>query len=146
MKKMSLLGKVVIIAIIGLVLIQLIPYGRNHSNPPVIAEPQWDSPQTREIAKRACFDCHSNETIWPWYSNIAPSSWLVQLDTERGRDRLNFSEWGTGRQASDQIYEIVLEGEMPPPQYLIIHQDAKLQGVDLQAFLDGIQKTFGSSE
>lgn len=144
MKKIPLLGKLVIGAIIVLVLIQLVPYGRDHANPPVLGEPQWDSPQTRELAKRACFDCHSNETVWPPYSNIAPASWLVQWDTERGRERLNFSEWGTRRQASGEIYEIVSEGEMPPPQYLIIHRDAKLTGADLQAFLDGIQKTFGT--
>ena len=58
---------------LGLV-IQLLPYGRDHTNPPVVAEPLWDSPQTRALAKRACFDCHSNETIWPWYTNVAPVS------------------------------------------------------------------------
>ena len=62
-----------ILAVVALaLLIQLVPYGRAHTNPPVVAEPNWDSPQTRELAVRACFDCHSNETTWPWYSNIAP--------------------------------------------------------------------------
>ena len=68
---------VVIVAVGGFLLIQLVPFGRDHTNPPVVQEPKWDSPATRELAKRACFDCHSNETVWPWYSNIAPVSWLV---------------------------------------------------------------------
>ena len=66
-----------LLAVVGLfVLIQLAPFGRNHTNPPVVQEPSWDSAETRALAKRACFDCHSNETVWPWYSNIAPVSWL----------------------------------------------------------------------
>lgn len=71
----SLLGFIAIV-----ILIQAVPYGRDHLNPPVRAEPQWDSPRTRELSARACFDCHSNETVWPWYSNIAPISWLIESD------------------------------------------------------------------
>ncbi len=59
------------------ILLQIIPYGHNHTNPPIVEEPAWDSPQTRAVVKKACFDCHSNETVWPWYSNIAPLSWLI---------------------------------------------------------------------
>ncbi len=78
-------------------LIQAVPYGRNHANSPNRTEPTWDSPTTRQLAVRACYDCHSNETIWPWYSNVAPVSWLVQRDVEEGRDEVNFSEWGDDR-------------------------------------------------
>ncbi len=77
-----------------LLLIQLIPVDK--SNPPVVSEPTWDSPQTRALAKDACFDCHSNETVWPWYAKIAPSSWLLAQDVDEGRSALNFSEWGQG--------------------------------------------------
>jgi mono/diheme cytochrome c family protein len=77
----SLTGLLVLVAAA-----QLVPYGRDHDNPPVAAEPTWDTPTTRELARRACFDCHSNETQWPWYSNIAPLSWLIQRDVEEGRD------------------------------------------------------------
>src|SRR5690606_30867239 len=73
--------------------LQLVPYGQARSNPPVIQEPAWDSPRTRELAKRACFDCHSNETRWPWYARIAPMSWVLQRDVEAGRSVMNFSEW-----------------------------------------------------
>ena len=87
----ALLGIVGLI-VIGLV-IQLIPYGHNHTNPPVVQEPSWNRPETRAIVKRACFDCHSNETVWPWYSNVAPVSWLIYRDVAEGRQHLNFSEW-----------------------------------------------------
>lgn len=74
------------IGLLGLLLaIQLVPYGRDHSNPPGRTEPSWDSPATRELARRACFDCHSNETEWPAYASIAPASWLAQYDVDEGR-------------------------------------------------------------
>jgi len=83
------------ILIVGFVLIQLIPVWLLQRNPPVSAEPNWDSPQTRALAKRACFDCHSNETAWPIYGRIAPISWLVTFDALAGRSALNFSEWNS---------------------------------------------------
>jgi hypothetical protein len=70
-----------------LVAIQLVPYGRAHRNPPVGAEPAWDSPRTRDLAERACFACHGNTTTWPWYSTIAPVSWYVQRDVNEGRSK-----------------------------------------------------------
>ena len=80
-------------------LVQAVPYGRSHTNPPTTAEPTWNSPETRELAARACFDCHSNLTTWPWYSNIAPVSWLVQRDVTGGRSALNFSDGTSPRTA-----------------------------------------------
>ena len=79
-----------IVIIIGVILVlavlaQLIPLPLRGHNPAVVAEPKWDSPQTRELAKRACFDCHSNETVWPWYSYVAPVSWLLYRDVTEGR-------------------------------------------------------------
>ena len=75
------------------VAIQFVPYGREHTNPPTIAEPRWDSPDTRNLTPRACFDCHSHETTWPSYSRLALASWLVYYDVVNGRAELNFSEW-----------------------------------------------------
>jgi len=146
MKKTLL--KFIILFIIGafalFVLIQLVPYGRAHANPPVVQEPQWDSPETRELMQRACFDCHSNETVWPWYSNIAPVSWLVQRDVDEGRQKLNFSEWGRGEQETDDILEVVKEGEMPLPIFLITHPEARFNDLEKQALIEGILATFGS--
>ena len=142
-KKILVIGGIAIVAIF--LLIQLVPYGRDHTNPPVVQEPNWDSPQTRALAKRACFDCHSNETVWPWYSNIAPVSWLVYRDTAEGREFLNFSEWGSGRsrEAAEESPEIVLEGEMPPVQYLPTHPDARLTDAEKQALAAGLVKSLG---
>ena len=88
--------KTILISVAGLLLlIQLVPYGRNHTNPPIVKEPDWDQPRTRELAVRACFDCHSNETHWPWYSHVAPVSWLLQWDIDEGRGVVDFSESDT---------------------------------------------------
>ena len=132
--------------VVGFLAIQLVPYGRDHTNPPVTGEPPWDWPETRAVAVVACFDCHSNETEWPWYSNIAPFSWLLQRHVDNGRADLNFSQWGTGEQESDEIVESVREGEMPTWDYVLLHPDARLTGAELQAFLDGLAATFGAGE
>ena len=95
MKRVIRIG---LFALVGLfLLIQVIPYGRDHSNPPVTAEPAWDSQRTEALARAACFDCHSNETEWPWYTNVAPMSWLIQRDVDEGRRKRNYSEWNRGQ-------------------------------------------------
>jgi hypothetical protein len=140
MKKSSKL--IIIIAAIllaGLVLIQLVPYGRDHSNPPVVSEPKWDSPQTRDLASKACFDCHSNETVWPWYANIAPASWLVQYDVDKGRERFNFSVWqDTPSGVAQEFTEVIGDGEMPPPQYLLLHPNARLSPTEKSQLISGL--------
>ena len=128
---------------IGAVVVQAIPYGRGHDNPPVIAEPAWNSDATRALAVTTCFDCHSNETEWPWYSWVAPISWLVQADVDEGRDELNFSEWGSGHREADDVAESVEEGEMPPFSYLLTHPDARLSDADRASLIEGLRATFG---
>jgi len=112
-KLVTLLMIAAIVIVVLVLLIQFLPYGHTHTNPPVVKEPNWNSPETRQIAQKACFDCHSNETIWPWYSNIAPMSWLVQRDVDVARSRMNFSDWGRISVEVGEIIEIVSEGEMP---------------------------------
>ncbi|NNF63761.1 MAG: heme-binding domain-containing protein [Acidimicrobiia bacterium] len=134
------------VGLIGIFLaIQFVPYGRDHTNPPVLAEPVWDSTSTRELAVRACFDCHSNETIWPWYSNIAPISWGLQNDVDAGRDELNFSEWD-GSQEGDEAAESVRDRSMPPAQYLLAHPSARLSDTELDALERGLAATFGDHD
>ena len=132
-------------AVVVFALLQLVPYGHDHNNPPVVAEPQWDSPQTRELAARACFDCHSNETRWPWYSNVAPVSWLIQHDVQDGRRQLNFSEWNQPQRAAHEVGEVIGEGEMPPWVYLLLHPSANLSPAEKQALVAGLQKTLGGT-
>jgi mono/diheme cytochrome c family protein len=148
MKKILLYGSLALLALV--VLVQLVPYGRNHGNPAVVKAATWDSPQTQELAQRACYDCHSNETKWPWYTNVAPFSWLIQHDVDEGRSHLNFSECGVPRTGiehgeeaheAEEITEVVLEGEMPPRQYTLIHGEARLTEAERQALAQGIMNS-----
>ena len=136
------LAGIVLIAI----LIQLLPYGRSHTNPPVIAEPVWDDPQTRVLFMRACGDCHSNETAWPWYTSVAPISWLIQHDVDEGREKFNVSEWGQGENEAGEAAETLQKGSMPPKIYLPIHPSARLSAPDKQALIAGLIATFGAGE
>ena len=137
--------------VLAVLLMQLIPYGRNHTNPPVLAEPPWDSPGTRALAQRACFDCHSNETLWPWYSEIAPESWLFYRDVAIGREHFNFSEWNAhpslpGGQGEGEEHqhgpEVVIDsielGEMPPALYLLMHPSARLTQDETNLLVEGL--------
>jgi mono/diheme cytochrome c family protein len=123
-----------------LLLIQLVPYGRDHSNPKGGRPIAWDSPRTKKLMTGACMDCHSNDTQWPWYSNVAPSSWLVQHDVEDGRSRLNLS---TGQGEVGEMTEAIREGDMPPWQYKVVHSGARLSDREKQDLIHGIQATFG---
>lgn len=136
-----------IAVILGAVAIQFIPYGKDHINPPVMSEVQWDSPRTQELFNRACADCHSNETKYPWYSNIAPISWLIAHDIDEGREKMNVSMIGIQKKnklkdAADEVKE----GEMPIPPYLIAHPEARLSDAEKKELADGLKKTFGEEE
>ncbi|MFM2417287.1 MAG: hypothetical protein RL385_2010 [Pseudomonadota bacterium] len=125
-------------------LLQLVPYGRSHENPPVRQEPVWDSPETRALAKRTCFDCHSNESTWPWYSHVAPVSWLVQHDVDEGREHLNFSEFDRPQRHAEDAAESVEEGEMPMAVYLPLHPEARLSPTEKAALVQGLMRTLGA--
>ena len=107
-------------------LLQLVPYGWWHENPTVVADAPWPDAATAELARDACYDCHSNETDWPFYSYIAPMSWLVRQDVEQGRDELNFSRWDADDNEAHDAAEAIEEGEMPPSRYTRLHPDADL--------------------
>ncbi len=144
MAKKIILG-VVIGLVVGGLLIQFLPYGHDHTNPPVTAEPQWDSPQTRDLAVRACYDCHSNQSAWPWFSNIAPVSWLIQHDVEQGRARLNFSQWNLPQREADGVAGQVQRGQMPQWYYALLHPAANLTPAEKQALIQGLQSSLGGS-
>lgn len=134
-------GMAVAVAIVGFILIQFIPI--NTTNPPVVSEPNWDSPQTRALAQRACFDCHSNETVWPPYSKIAPVSWVVANHVSEGREKLNFSDWASVQPRKvNEAVEVILEGSMPPLYYTAMHPTAQLTPTEKQALADGLRATF----
>jgi hypothetical protein len=126
--------------------IQVVPYGRDYTNPPVVAEPAWDSVSTRQLAKRACFDCHSNETRWPEYARVAPVSWLVAYDVREGREALNFSEWQRPQEEAAEAVETIVEGDMPPVAYRLMHRSARLTDAERELLMRGMAATLGAME
>jgi mono/diheme cytochrome c family protein len=126
-----LLAGVVLLTVIALFL---------ETNPPITQEPAWDSPQTRALAQRACFDCHSNETIWPIYAKLPVGSWIAVFDTLRGRRNLNFSEWRTGAR-SREVGEQIQQGSMPPALYTMMHPTAILNAQEKQQLIQGLQNS-----
>lgn len=127
-----------------LLAVQLVPYGWRRTNPPVVAEPDWDSPRTRELFQRACADCHSNRTKWPWYSRVAPISWLIVKDVEQGRSHLNVSEWNRPQKDAHEAAEELRDGKMPLPIYLPAHPEARLSAAEKAELVRGLEATFGS--
>jgi hypothetical protein len=107
-----------------------------HTNPAVGTEPAWPSAQARQLAVRACFDCHSNQTTWPWYANVAPMSWLIQRDVDAGRARLNFSQWTQLHKSG--VAEPVQEGSMPPWYYTLLHPSARLSPTETQTLVQAL--------
>jgi hypothetical protein len=113
-------------------LAQLVPVER--SNPPVEAEVPAPAP-VREILARACYDCHSHETRWPWYARVAPVSWLVAHDVNHAREHMDLSAWNRydakeRREKLDELWEEVEEGAMPLWYYLPLHPQARLSDAD----------------
>jgi mono/diheme cytochrome c family protein len=131
----------VLVGLFGL--IQLLPIGAPRVNPPVVAEPAWDSPQTRALFVRACADCHSNTTVWPWYASVAPASWLVAHDVAEGRERLNVSEWNRPQKDAHEAAGEVRAGKMPMRSYVWMHPAARLSPAERDALIAGLTATFG---
>ncbi|MGD8495438.1 MAG: heme-binding domain-containing protein [Gemmatimonadales bacterium] len=127
------------LALVGfLVLAQFVPVQR--TNPPVGQEIQAP-PEVMAVLQRSCYDCHSNETVWPAYSRIAPISWLVVHDVKEGRSGVNYSEWGALSDDDklhllEETWEEVEKGEMPLKKYTLIHQDARLSDADRATLRD----------
>ena len=141
-----LLRRVAFALLAAFAAIQLVPYGRAHGNPPVRAQPRWDSPRTKALFAQACGACHSNLTSWPWYSHVAPVSWLVQHDVNDGRARFNVSDWRRQAQPeAGEVAEVVRSGEMPPLQFRLIHKEARLSAAEKAALAAGLERTFAAS-
>ncbi len=124
--------------------IQFMPTGRPATEPAVRREPNWDSPSTRELAVRACFDCHSNQPVFPWYSNVAPVSWLVVKDIREARSKMNFSEWDLPQREAMAATDEIRDGNMPLPIYLPLHPEARLSEAEKAALIQGLDATFAA--
>jgi hypothetical protein len=131
-----------------MVVIQAIPYGRTHSNPPITGEPEWATPRTRELMVRACFGCHSNEVEYPAYASVAPISWVVQSHVSEGREKVNYSEFNSRQRGADETVEVIEEGSMPPGYYTQFgrHPEAKLTTAEVAELIAGLKATPGLSE
>lgn len=140
----SLLG----LCITGFIALQIIPVGnfiavlKRVDNPPVITDIQWDSAETEHLVRTACYDCHSNETVWPWYSNIAPVSWLIVRDVNKGRRAMNFSEEGADKIDVKDI-EWHVTHDMPLWYYLPLHPEANLTDEQKIQLVAGLRAIFG---
>jgi hypothetical protein len=120
--------KIIGVLAIMFIIIQFIPVEK--SNPTIVSE--IPSPaEVQKILKRSCYDCHSHQTVWPWYSHIAPVSWFIAHDVKEGRKHLNFSAWSQYDQRKqyrlyEEIQEVIAEEEMPLKPYIWLHPSAKL--------------------
>ena len=121
---------ILVVALVMLGVIQAVPYGGNHTNPPVRVELPWDSERTRRLAGRLCFDCHSKVTVWPWFSQVAPISWLIQRDVEHGRRVVNFSEWDRRQNEAPESATALRSGEMPPGRYAWLRPGVRLSATE----------------
>lgn len=136
------IGTIALAALVLFLVAQAVPYGRSHTAPPVTQSAKFPDPRTQELFAQACADCHSNKTTWPWYSNIAPISWLVQRDVDEGRGGFNVSEWNRPQPDVGEVTGIVREGEMPPWQYKILHGASRLNDRDKQALIAGLTRLY----
>lgn len=120
------------------------------TNPPVIPAATFEAvakpePKVAAVVRKGCRDCHSNETVWPWYAKIAPMSWMVAHDVNSGRNKLNFSQWNIYSEEMSQIRlkESCIEaksGRMPVPAYLWLHGDAKLTSEEVNTLCSAVKE------
>lgn len=127
-------------AVAGIIVLAAIQFVQpERVNPPSAPESVVKlAPEASAVVRRACFDCHSNETVWPWYSHVAPVSWLVADDVREGRARLNLSEWNllspeVSKRRLAAMCREAKAGEMPLWQYRLLHPAAKLSTRDIAA-------------
>lgn len=133
------LRTVAVPALVVFLAIQLVPFGRDHANPTVTAAAPWPDERASRIAQQSCAACHSNTTRWPWYSHVAPASWLVAIDVEEGRDELNFSTWDRDRGEADDAVEAIEDGSMPPLRYVLMHPGARLSDEEQRLLIEALR-------
>ena len=137
-----LIGAVIIVLLV--IIVQIIPWGSvipafAETNPPVKSQIQWDSPRTEQLVRASCYDCHSNETVWPWYAKITPVSWLLAHDVNEGRQNLNFSTQTADQIDPNELVEQIQRGEMPKSPYTLMHPEAILSSEQKAELIAGIQ-------
>ncbi len=141
------LKKIALWTIVGLialfVLIQFVPYGRDHTDKPATKPFKWTSPQAEAIARGSCYDCHSNETRWWWAVKLAPFSWLAQHDIDGAREVFSFSGWN-GALTTEGLQNAINDN-MPPLQFTLLHPHAKLSDAEKQTLVQGFQDSLAAN-
>ncbi|MBK8902566.1 MAG: heme-binding domain-containing protein [Anaerolineaceae bacterium] len=125
--------------VLTLTLLQLWP--TDTTNPPVVTTPDWEDEHIQQLVERACYDCHSHETRWPWYTKVVPAYFLLAYDVQRGRDTLNFSRWEETcctQEQIDEMAETVTKNHMPLPYYMVLHPEAYLSDVERGQLVYGL--------
>jgi hypothetical protein len=141
-KKLLHRKKGIVLVVFALFLVmQFLPVFKR-TNPVVTQEPPWDSTRTRELARRACFDCHSNETRWPWYAHLEPIGWFLVSDVEEARGTFNLSNWHSGDISGQKAATRIASGEMPLPRYLMLHPAARLNEEEKKQLIQGVLASF----
>ncbi len=127
-----------------LLAIQLVPYGRDHARPAATKQAKLGTAEQQRLFRSACQDCHSFDTEWLWYSQIAPVAWLVQSDVDEGRKSLNLSGWDRPQPELERVVEQIREGEMPPTKYWLspYHWDAKLSDAEKRRLIEGFRALY----
>jgi hypothetical protein len=147
-----------LILAVGFVVIQF--YRPDRTNPPVVPQRSLEShfavpPNVSATLRRSCFDCHSNETHWPWYTNISPVSWILASHINGGRSHLNFDEWDRFNGSHEQavgfrlICREIKAHNMPLPSYLWIHWSSRLSDSDISelcAWTTAMQQSLGEPD
>lgn len=143
-KRRELILWIVTGALLLLIAVQFIQVEKD--NPRVVTVISWNSREAGSLARRACYNCHSNETVWPNYACYAPMSWVIASDVHEGRETLNFSEWTYPREKEAEraikMIEEIFDGSMPPRTYLWMHPEARLNEGEKLELVRGIEKTF----
>lgn len=152
-KKKNNMKKALII--VGIILIGIQVFRIDKTNPATTKANDFitltnPNAEVAEVLKTACYNCHSNNTQYPWYADVAPVSWWIKHHVDEAQEELNFSEWGNYSEKKKlhklhECYEEVEEGEMPLSSYLIMHKEAKLSA-EQRELLEDWFKSFGPFE
>jgi Haem-binding domain len=139
------IGSLVVSGLVVVGLIQLVPYGRDRTQPPITGEPQWATAETRTLMVQACYHCHASEVEYPAYANIAPSSWAVQSHIAGGRSEVNYQQFATDPGAADETIQVIRDGSMPPAYFTRfgLNPEAALTDAEKAALIAGLEKTPG---
>ena len=139
------IGSLVVSGLVVFGLIQLVPYGRDRTQPPITGEPQWASAETRTLMVNACFHCHASEVEYPAYANVAPASWAVQSHINSGRGEVNYQQFATDPGNADETIEVIRDGSMPPAYFTRFgnNPEAALTDEQKAALIAGLEKTPG---